>query len=49
MNIDKAGTRVRCPIRQRIIVPISIKELYIASLENRKLVIIIKTIFVYKR
>jgi hypothetical protein len=43
-NIDKSGTRVGCPTREKVIVLIKVKELYTSSPENSKSVIIIKAI-----
>jgi hypothetical protein len=42
--MDKLGARVGCPGGENIIVPIKVKELYIASPENRKSVTMVETI-----
>jgi hypothetical protein len=42
--MDKSGARVGCPGGEHVIVPSKVKELYIASPENRKSVMVIKTI-----
>jgi hypothetical protein len=42
--MDELGARVGCPGGEYIIVLSEVKELYIASPENCKLVIVIKTI-----
>ena len=44
LNIDELGARVSCPRGEYVVVLTNIKELYIASLKNRKSVTIIKTI-----
>ena len=44
--MDELGARISCPTSKYIIILIEVKELYIASPENRKLVIIIKTIYI---
>jgi hypothetical protein len=44
--MDELGARIGCPTSEYVIVPIEVKELYTASLENRKLVTIIETIYV---
>ena len=41
--------RIRCFKGENIIIPIKVKELYIASLENRKSIIIVKTIYANRR
>jgi hypothetical protein len=43
--MDKSEARISCPTGEHIIVPIEVKELYTASPENRKSVIIIETIY----
>jgi hypothetical protein len=43
--MDKSGARISCPTSKYIIIPIEVKELYIASPENCKSVIIIETIY----
>jgi hypothetical protein len=42
--MDELGARIGCPRGEHVIVPIEVKELYTASPENRKSVMIIKTI-----
>ena len=44
LNIDESRARVSCPAGENIVVPFNVKEIYTASLENRKSIIIIKTI-----
>ena len=44
LNMDESGARVGCPGGEDVIVPVEVKELYTASLENRKSVTIIETI-----
>jgi hypothetical protein len=44
--MDKSGARISYPTSEHVIVPIEVKELYTASPENRKLVIIIETIHI---
>jgi hypothetical protein len=46
LNMDESGARIGCPTGKYIIMPIEVKELYTASPENRKLVIIIETIYI---
>ena len=41
--MDESGARVGCPGGEDIVVPIDVKELYIASPENRKSVTVIET------
>jgi len=41
--------RIRCFKGENIIILIKVKELYIASLENRKSIIIVKTIYANRR
>ena len=43
-NMDELGVRVRCPKGEEVIVPIDVKEIYMSSPENRKLVTIIEAI-----
>jgi hypothetical protein len=38
--------RIRCPRGEDVIVPTDVKELYIASPENRKSIIMIKNIII---
>jgi hypothetical protein len=45
LNINESGARVNCSASEHVIIPIKVKEIYIASLKNRKLVTIIKTIY----
>ena len=45
LNMDELGARIGCLKGENIIVPIKVKELYIASPENRKSVTIIETIY----
>jgi hypothetical protein len=49
LNIDESRVRIRYLSREYIIIPIEIKEIYTTSLENRKLVIIIETIYIDRR
>jgi len=42
LNMDELGARIGCLKGENIIVPIKVKELYIASPENRKSVTIIE-------
>ena len=49
LNIDKLGARVGCLRGENIIIPIKVKELYIASPENRKSITIVKTIYANRR
>ena len=44
--MNELGARISYPTSKYIIIPIEVKELYIASPENYKLVIIIKTIYI---
>jgi hypothetical protein len=44
--MDESGARISYPTSEHVIIPIEVKELYMASPENHKLVIIIKTIYV---
>ena len=44
LNMDELGARVKCPSGEHVVVPIEVKELYIASPKNWKSVTIIKTI-----
>jgi hypothetical protein len=44
--MNKLEACISCPTSKYIIIPIKVKELYIVSPENRKLVIIIKTIYI---
>jgi hypothetical protein len=47
--MDKLRARVKCLKGENVIVPIKVKELYIASPENRKSIIIIETIYINRR
>jgi hypothetical protein len=47
--MDELGARISYPTSKYIIMPIEVKELYIASPENRKLVTIIETIYIDSR
>ena len=47
--MDESGARIGCPTGEHVIVPIEVKELYMASPENRKLVTIIETIYADRR
>jgi len=49
LTINESGARVKCPRGEHIIIPAKVKELYIASLENKKSIIIVKTIIANKR
>jgi hypothetical protein len=42
--MDESRARIRCPGEEDVVVPTDVKELYIASPENRKSIIVIKTI-----
>ena len=42
--MDKSGTKVRCPKREEVIVPIKVKEMYTSLPENRKSITIIEAI-----
>jgi hypothetical protein len=44
--MDELRAYISCPASEYIIIPIEVKELYIISPENRKLVIIIETIYI---
>jgi hypothetical protein len=46
LNIDKSGAYISCLTSKHVIMPIEVKELYTTSPENRKSVIIIKTIYI---
>jgi hypothetical protein len=45
LNIDESRARVRCLAREQVIVLLDIKEIYTISLKNRKLVIVIETVY----
>jgi len=47
--MDELGAYISYPTSEYIIIPIEVKELYTASPKNRKLVIIIETIYVDSR
>ena len=47
--MDELGARIGCLKGENIIVPIKVKELYIASPENRKSITIVKIIYANKR
>ena len=47
--MDELGARISYPTSKYVIVPIEVKELYIASLKNYKLVTIIETIYIDSR
>ncbi|KAN0119380.1 hypothetical protein V8E51_001588, partial [Hyaloscypha variabilis] len=49
LNIDESRAHIRCLTREYIIMLIEVKEIYIASPKNRKLVTVIKTIYVDRR
>jgi hypothetical protein len=49
LNIDELGARVRYPRGEHVIVLAKVKELYMASLKNRKSMTMIKTIIADKR
>lgn len=49
LNMDESGARVGCPRGEHIIVPAQVKELYTASLENRKSVTVVETIIADRR
>ena len=44
-NINKKGARIACLIREEVVVPIGIKEIYVKILENRLFITIVKCIF----
>jgi len=48
-NIDKKRARIACLIREEVVVPIRIKEMYIKILENRLSITIVKCIFVDRK
>jgi hypothetical protein len=43
-NIDKKGARIACLAKEEVVVPISIKEMYVGVLKNRLFVIVIECI-----
>jgi hypothetical protein len=49
LNINKLSARVKCLKREHVIVLAKVKELYIASLENRKFIIVVKIIIADRR
>jgi hypothetical protein len=49
LNIDELSARVKCLRGEHIIMLAKVKELYIASLENRKFITIVKTIIADRR
>jgi hypothetical protein len=49
LNMDESGARISCPTGKYVIIPIEVKELYMASPENRKSVTIIETIYANRR
>jgi hypothetical protein len=49
LNIDKLRAHVKWFKGENVIIPVKVKELYIASLENRKSVTIVKTIYANRR
>ena len=44
INIDELGARIRCLAGESVVVPMEVKEMYIASPENRKSVTVIEAI-----
>ena len=46
LNIDESGARVGCLRREHVIMLAEVIELYIASPENKKFVIVVETIIV---
>jgi len=44
--MDESRARIRCPGGEDVMVPVNVKELYMASPENRKSIIVIKTIII---
>jgi hypothetical protein len=48
-NINKKGAMITCPTREEIVVPISIKKIYIGVLENRLSVIVVECISADRR
>jgi hypothetical protein len=49
LNINKSSTRVKYLRREYIIILTKVEELYIASLENKKSIIIIKIIITNRK
>ena len=49
LNIDELSARVKCLRGEYVIMPAKVKELYTASLENRKSVTVVKTIIADRR
>jgi hypothetical protein len=47
--MDELGARVKCLRGEHVIVPTKVKELYTASLKNKKSVTMVKTIIADKR
>ena len=47
--MDESEARISYPTSKHVIIPIEVKELYMASPENRKLVTIIETIYINSR
>jgi hypothetical protein len=48
-NIDEKGARIACLAREEVVVPISIKEIYVGVLENRMSLIVVEYIFADKK
>jgi hypothetical protein len=46
LNMDKSRAHISYPTGKHVIMPIEVKELYTISPENRKLVMIIETIYI---
>ena len=49
LNIDELSARVKCLRREHVIILAEVIKLYIASLKNKKFIIIVKTIIADKR
>ena len=49
LNIDELSARVKCLSREHVIILAEVIKLYIASLKNKKFIIIVKTIIADKR
>ena len=49
LNIDELSARVKCLRREHVIILAEVIKLYIASLKNKKFIIIVKTIIANKR
>jgi hypothetical protein len=49
LNIDELSARVKCLRGEYVIMPAKVKELYTASLENRKFITVVETIIADRR